>query len=66
MVWYGVQAGQVRLAVDDNEDAIGQGKTQLGADIKSIWPSNQWAQLVGVRDMTAGVVQAVSEWQSYR
>ena len=30
--WYGMEfkQGQVRLAVDDNEDAIGQGKTQLG------------------------------------
>jgi len=51
--WYGMEfkQGQVRIAVDDDVT-----KTQLGADITSIWPSNQWAQLVGVRDMTAGVL----------
>ena len=48
--WYGVQfkSGEVRLAVDDNVT-----KTQLGVDITSIWPSNEWAQLVCVRDVNA-------------
>ena len=52
--WYGMQfkGGEVRLAVDDNIT-----KTQLGVDISTMWPSNQWAYLVGVRDITAGMLR---------
>jgi len=51
--WYGMQfkGGEVRLAVDDNIT-----KTQLGADITAIWPSNEWAYLVGVRNRVAGTL----------
>ena len=51
--WYGLQfkSGEVRLAVDDNVT-----KTQLGVDISAVWPSNQWAHLVGVRDVTTGML----------
>ena len=45
--WYGMEfkQGEVRLAVDDDVN-----KTQLGVKIADIWPSNEWAQLVGVRN----------------
>jgi hypothetical protein len=52
--WYAMECkdGQVRIAVDDAVT-----KTQLGVDITSIWPTNRWAHLVGVRDIGADVLR---------
>jgi len=46
--WYGMQfkGGELRLAVDDNVT-----KTQLGVNITDIYPANNWAHIVGVRDV---------------
>ncbi len=48
--WYslGFKSQEIRFAIDDNVV-----KTQLGAKLDNSYPVNQWAHIVGVRDLTA-------------